>query len=73
MTNEVRSLFPTPENDPVAMLKALTRTVEEEAGTLRKLVADEDSDCLVRDLRAERLAAMEWMLRVFRQAETWEW
>lgn len=65
--------FPTPETDPTELLKALTRTVEEEADTLRRAVADEDSDCLVRDLRAERLAAMEWMLRVFRQAERWEW
>ena len=65
--------FPTPYDSPTDMLKALTRTVAEEADTLRRLVNDEDSDCLVRDLRAERLAAMEWMLRVLRQAERWEW
>jgi hypothetical protein len=63
----------TPYTDPIAMLQALTSTVKEEAATLSKLVADEDSDCLARDLRAERLAALEWVLRIFRQAERWEW
>jgi hypothetical protein len=63
----------TPYDDPQEMLRALTRTVSDEADTLRALVRDENSDCLVRDLRAERLAAMEWVLRVFRQAERWEW
>ena len=64
---------PLPDEDPQALLRALTSSVEEEADVLRKLVADEDSNCIVRDLRAERLAAMEWVLRLFRQVERWEW
>ncbi len=34
---------------------------------LRQLVDDEDADCLSRDLRAERLAAYEHVLRLFGQ------
>jgi hypothetical protein len=55
------------------LLRCLTRTLSEEMAALRNLVDDEDADCLSRDLRAERLAAYEHVLRVFRQAERWEW
>lgn len=55
------------------VLHALTRSVEEEAEPLRRLIADEDSDCIVRDLRAARLEGLEFALRLFRQTELWEW
>jgi hypothetical protein len=55
------------------LLQALTRTVDEEAEPLRKLIADEDSDCMTRDLRAARLEGLEFALRAFRRAEGWEW
>ena len=58
---------------PTELLRALTRTLSEEMAALRNLVDDEDADCLSRDLRAERLAAYEHVLRLFRQAERWEW
>ena len=40
---------------------------------MRKLIADEDSDCITRDLRAARLEGLEFALRLLRQAERWEW
>jgi hypothetical protein len=58
---------------PTELLRALTRTLSEEMAALRNLVDDEDADCLSRDLRAERLAVYEYVLRLFRQAERWEW
>lgn len=55
------------------LLHALTRTVQEEADAVRRLVEDEDADCMTRDFRAARLEGLEFALRAFRQAERWEW
>ncbi len=59
-------------NEP-DLLAALDRSLGEEIDTLRALVENEDADCITRDLRAERLAAFEYVLRVVRRMETWEW
>ncbi len=52
---------------------ALDRSLGEEIDALRALVENEDADCVARDLRAERLAAYEHVLRIVRRLETWEW
>ncbi len=52
---------------------ALRRSLDEEAEPLRRLVADEDSECIARNLRSARLEGLEFGLRLIRQAETWEW
>jgi hypothetical protein len=58
---------------PSELLRALTRSIEEEAKPMRDLIADEDSDCITRDLRAARLEGLDWCLRLLRAAERWEW
>jgi hypothetical protein len=56
-----------------AAFDAVASTVEEEASALRALVDDEDSSCNARGLRAERLAALEWVLRIHDELRRWEW
>ena len=58
---------------PSELLRALERSIEEEAKPMRDLIADEDSDCITRDLRAARLEGLDWCLRLLRAAERWEW
>ena len=43
---------------PSELLRALERSIEEEAKPMRDLIADEDSDCITRDLRAARLEGL---------------
>lgn len=61
------------EDSATVILGGLRRTITEEADVLRRLVRDEDADCISRDLRAERLRAYEHVLAVIERMETWEW
>lgn len=52
---------------------ALRQALNEEAATIEKLVADEDSSCPARELRRERAAALRWAIGVADTLERWEW
>ncbi len=52
---------------------ALKRTVTEERDAMKKLVDDADSACNARNLRRERMNAMENVLHQMSELERWEW
>lgn len=53
--------------------QSLKRTVEEERDAMKKLINDEDSACNARNLRRERMNAMENVLHQMSELERWEW
>lgn len=55
------------------VLDALRRSISEEVSAIQQLVSDEDTCCVARDLRAERIRAYEHVLAVIRSMERWEW
>lgn len=52
---------------------ALRAVVTEERDAMKKLVDDEDSCCPARNLRRERMNAMENVLHNMSELERWEW
>lgn len=52
---------------------ALAMALEEEATTVEKLVANDDSSCPARELRRERAASLRWALGVANTLRRWEW
>ena len=62
------------EHAPLAdVLDGLQRTLREERDAIKKLVEDEDADCLSRDLRAERVRTLEYVIDVIEKAKEWPW
>ena len=57
----------------VLVLREIINGLREEAKPLRKLVRDEDSDCIQRALRAERLRTLEYVISYLETAEDWDW
>ena len=53
--------------------RAVKTTLDEEAASIEKLVADEDSSCPARELRRERAATLRWVLGLMDTLERWEW
>jgi hypothetical protein len=52
---------------------ALRLTIEEDRDALKTLVDNEDSACNARNLRRERMMAMEYTLHLMSELERWEW
>ena len=52
---------------------ALRRTVEEDRNAMKTLVDAEDSACNARNLRRERMMAMEHVLALMDDLEHWQW
>lgn len=59
--------------DGLKMIDYLRASLIEEVKWLRKIVREEDSDCLARVLRKERLRAYEHVLAQFELAEDWDY
>jgi hypothetical protein len=53
--------------------RAVQQTLEEEAKTIEKTVANPDSSCPARELRRERAATLRWVLGLMDTLERWEW
>lgn len=51
----------------------LCRCIEEDAESLEKIVADEDSGCPARELRRERAATLRYVLGLAENLKRWEW
>lgn len=54
-------------------LRGIARSVREERDAIAALVRDEDSDCISRNLRAERVRAYDHVLAVIDRALEWDW
>ena len=63
----------TAEEQIQEVLDGLTRTFREERDAIRKLVSDENADCLSRTLRAERVRTLGHVLDVLETAKWWPW
>ena len=52
---------------------ALIKGLEEEADIIRKVVRNNDSNCILRDSRKERLRTLEWVIEYLERAKEWDW
>ncbi len=55
-----------------AAFEAAVETVQEEAASVRALVDDDDSACNARELRRQRLHALEWVLAQLDTLRRWD-
>lgn len=55
------------------LIDAIDRSIREERDAMKQLVNDEDSCCVARNLRAERMRTLEWMLSLLDTYRMWEW
>ena len=52
---------------------ALIKGLEEEVGIVRKVVRDDDTNCILRDARKERLRTLEWVIEYLERTKEWDW